>query len=77
VGGRGASINLKDGKSTVNVGVPGTCLSYRTKLDDADTAKINPVPVAVPSNSRSLSGATTAILVLALIVIGYVIGKIT
>jgi hypothetical protein len=34
VGGRGASINLKDGKASGNVGIPGTGLSYRERLDD-------------------------------------------
>ncbi len=33
VGGRGASVNLKDGKTTGNVGIPGTGLSYRERLD--------------------------------------------
>ena len=34
VGGRGASVNLKDGKATGTVGIPGTGLSYRERLDD-------------------------------------------
>lgn len=33
LGGRGASVNLKDGKATGNVGIPGTGLSYRERLD--------------------------------------------
>ena len=33
LGGRGASINLKDGKATGSVGIPGSGLSYRERLD--------------------------------------------
>ena len=35
VGGRGASVNLKDGKATGTVGIPGTGLSYREPLDNS------------------------------------------
>jgi hypothetical protein len=35
VGGPGASVNLKDGKATGTVGIPGTGLSYRERLDNA------------------------------------------
>ncbi len=38
VGGRGATVNLKDGKATGNVGIPGTGLSYRERLDNSGTA---------------------------------------
>jgi hypothetical protein len=34
VGGPGASVNLKDGKATGYVGIPGTGLSYRERLDN-------------------------------------------
>ena len=41
LGGRGASINLRDGKVTGNVGIPGTDLSYQGKLMDGEnTTKI-------------------------------------
>ncbi len=33
VGGRGASINVRGGRVTGNVGIPGTGLSYRERLD--------------------------------------------
>src|SRR6218665_3463308 len=33
VGGPGASVNLKDGKATGNVGIPGNGISYRERLD--------------------------------------------
>jgi hypothetical protein len=32
LGGRGASVNLQDGKATGSVGIPGTGLSYRKRL---------------------------------------------
>lgn len=38
LGGRGASINLKDSKVTGNVGIPGTGMSYRERLDDISSA---------------------------------------
>ena len=34
MGGPGASVNLKDGKATGTVGIPGTGLSYRERLDN-------------------------------------------
>ena len=34
VGGLGASVNVKDGKATGTVGIPGTFLSYRERLDN-------------------------------------------
>jgi len=34
VGGLGASVNLKDGKATGTVGIPGTGLSYRERFDN-------------------------------------------
>ncbi len=33
-GGRGASVNFKDGKATGNVGIPDTGWSYRERLDN-------------------------------------------
>ncbi len=38
LGGRGASVNFKEGKATGNVGIPGTGLSYRERLDDTGNA---------------------------------------
>jgi hypothetical protein len=34
VGGPGASVNLKDGKATGTVGIPGTGLWYRERLNN-------------------------------------------
>ena len=34
MGGPGASVNLKDGKATGTVGIPGTGLSYRERLNN-------------------------------------------
>ena len=34
LGGLGASVNLKDGKANGTVGIPGTGLSYRERLDN-------------------------------------------
>jgi hypothetical protein len=34
LGGPGASVNFKDDKATGNVGIPGTGLSYRERLDN-------------------------------------------
>ena len=70
-GGRGASVNLKDGKATGNIRIPGTELSYRGKLTDADAAKSNPMP----GKSRGSLGITIVIFVL--IAIGYLLGKVT
>ena len=39
VGGRGAAVNLKDGKATGTVGIPGTGLSYRERLDNNSSGK--------------------------------------
>jgi hypothetical protein len=33
LGRRGASVNIKDGNATGNVGIPGTGLSYRERLN--------------------------------------------
>lgn len=32
LGRRGASVNIKDGNATGNIGIPGTGLSYRERL---------------------------------------------
>ena len=37
LGGRGASVNLKDGYATGNVDTPGTGLSYRERRGNADS----------------------------------------
>lgn len=71
VGGRGASINLRDGKATGNVGIPGTGLSYRSRLTDS----ANMPETEMPIETQSSSGLLTIIVVIALILLGYFIGK--
>lgn len=43
VGTRGASVNVRNGKATGNLGIPGTGLSWRERLDRPET----PGPSAV------------------------------
>jgi hypothetical protein len=72
IGGRGASINLRDGKATGNVSIPGTGLSYRGKLIDAENASKTLEPIEKQSSSELL----TIIMAIALIAFGYFLGKI-
>ncbi len=71
IGGRGTSINLKDGKATGNVGIPGTGLSYRSKL----TGSSNTPEPEVLTETQGSSGLGVIIIVIALIALGYFIGK--
>jgi hypothetical protein len=71
IGGRGASINLKDGKATGNVGIPGTGLSYRSKL----TGSSNTPEPKVLTETKGSSGLGVIILAIVLIALGYFIGK--
>ena len=71
IGGRGTSINLKDGKATGNVGIPGTGLSYRSKLTNSSNT---PEP-EVQTETQGSSGLGVIIIVIALIALGYFIGK--
>ena len=73
IGGRGASVNLKDGKATGNVSIPGTGLSYRSSLSD----NANSSETEAPINDQGSSGFGTIIVIIALIAIGYFIGKAT
>ena len=73
IGGRGASINLRDGKATGNVGIAGTGLSYRGKLMDGEnTAKIE----KLVEKQRS-SELVKIIIVIAFITFGYFLGRLT
>lgn len=72
IGGRGASINLRDGKATGNVGIPGTGLSYRGKLMDSENASKTLESIEKQSSFE----LATVILVIALIAFGYFLGKI-
>lgn len=73
IGGRGASVNLRDGKATGNVGIPGTGLSYRSRLTDS----ANTTETEAPIETQSSSGLGTIIVVIILIALGYFIGKAT
>ena len=73
VGGRGASINLRDGKATGNVGIPGTGLSYRSRLTDSNESP--ETETETPIETQSSSGMGTVLVVIALIALGYFIGK--
>ena len=71
IGGRGASVNLRDGKTTGNVGIPGTGLSYRGRL----TNSTNTPETEAQIGDQGSSGLGTIIVVIALIALGYFIGK--
>ncbi len=73
IGGRGASLNIRDGKATGNVGIPGTGLSYRSRL--TDSANAPKTGTETPIETQSSSGLGTIIVVIALIALGYFIGK--
>lgn len=66
VGTRGASVTARDGKFTGNVGVPGTGLSYRKRLDLPDTGREEPA-VTEPSNR-------TGMLLIVVFVVGVIFG---
>lgn len=67
VGGKGASINVRGNNVTGSAGIPGTGISYRTRLDDPS----QPAEPGKPSNS--LGGAVLILILLA--ILGYVFGR--
>lgn len=73
IGGRGASVNLRDGKATGNVSIPGTGLSYRSRLSDSNDAPETETPI----ETQSSSGLGAIVVVIILIALGYFIGKAT
>ena len=75
IGGRGASVNIKDGKATGNVGIPGTGLSYRSRLTDSTNAP--ETSTETPIETQSSSGLGAIVVVIILIALGYFIGKVT
>ena len=77
IGGRGASVNIKDGKATGNVGIPGTGLSYRSRLTGNIDAPKTVIETEAPIKTRSSSGWGTIGVVILLIALGYFIGKAT
>ena len=72
IGGSGASINLRDGKATGNVGIPGTGLSYRGKLMDDENASKTLELIEKQSSSELV----TIIMAIAFIAFGYFLGKV-
>ena len=75
IGGRGASVNIKEGKATGNVGIPGTGLSYRSRLTDSNDAP--ETGTETPIETQSSSGLGAIVVVVILIALGYFIGKAT
>ena len=77
IGGLGASVNIKDGKATGNVGIPGTGLSYRSRLTDSANTPETGTETETPIETQSSSGLGTIVVVIILIALGYLIGKAT
>lgn len=71
IGDRGSSVNLRDGKATGNVGISGAGLSYHSRL----TKSKNTPETESPIDDQGSSGLGTIIVVIALIALGYFIGK--
>lgn len=69
VGTRGASVTARDGKVTGNVGLPGSGLSYRTRLD-TDAAE----QTTHEQNVKSVGSGFPIVLVLIVFAIGIAIG---
>jgi hypothetical protein len=70
VGMRGASVTARDGKLTGNVGLPGTGLSYRKRLDLPDSDPTNQDP-QIP---HQRSGAPSWLVLIIGLAIGIFIG---
>jgi len=70
VGMRGASMTARDGKLTGNVGVPGTGLSYRKRLDLPDS-ETDTQDTQTPHQS---SGAPSWLLLAIVLAVGILIG---
>ena len=55
VGTRGASVTVRDGKLTGNVGIPGTGLSYRKRIDLPSQDQVAPGEPRPPPASSTPS----------------------
>lgn len=67
VGRRGASVNLKDGKVTGNVGIPGTGMSYRERLDNG------PSETTASKSGNSIGSVVLVLIVLA--ILGFILSR--
>ena len=70
VGTRGASVTSRDGKLTGNVGLPGTGLSYRKRLDLPDSEP----DTEYPQTPHQSSGAPSWLILIIVLAIGIFIG---
>jgi hypothetical protein len=70
VGTRGASVTSRDGKLTGNVGIPGTGLSYRKRLDLPESEADNQQTKTEPQRS----GAPSWLLLAVVLAVGIFIG---
>ena len=70
VGTRGASVTARDGKLTGNVGLPGTGLSYRKRLDSPDSE----TDTQDPQTPHQSSGVPSWLLLAVVLAIGIFIG---
>jgi hypothetical protein len=70
VGMRGASVTARDGKLTGNVGVPGTGLSYRKRLDLPDSEP----ETQDTQTSHQRSGAPSWLILIIVLAVGIFIG---
>lgn len=69
VGTRGAGINVRDGKLTGNVGIPGTGLSYRKRLDLPDSEREPSAPV-----NPTVSSHNSLVVLAVVFVLGIAVG---
>ena len=70
VGTRGASVTARDGKLTGNVGIPGTGLSYRKRLDLPDSE----TDTQDTQTPHQRSGAPSWLLLAVVLAIGIFVG---
>jgi len=70
VGTRGASVTSRDGKLTGNVGLPGTGLSYRKRLDLPDSEP----DTKYPQTPYQPSSAPSWMILIIVLTIGIFIG---
>jgi hypothetical protein len=68
IGGRGASINIRGKKTTGNIGIPGTGISYRRRLDGQSAPEAQYIP-DTPDRRKGRSGRVIIWLLL-LVVLG-------